>query len=382
MPRKAAITAGVNIKEWAKELKNFREPLKQKNKNNKEVIVSSSSSESLYSCPSDPSINLQAISVLSPSKLNPKIKMSDKISFKNIPKLTSDFSSCTQFFESCKREIRNKPKESIEEILRDILIHCSDNQAFERISEINFTDFNSFKTEIYKKLFPSHNPELLLNALRECKQNSEENIGDFIHKFRVALKKLNSVLPKEIQAQEFNLTQVKKIFIKNLRPEVKILAVPQLSQPLETIFSFLTENADIASDSYDSLEVKINQILTLTKKHFTNTNSQSTQQQQRPYKNYYNNNRNNNRGNNRNNYRGNNYRKNYRGNYRNSFQNNRTPSNNQNTYNRYQNSQAPHNNFGTNVQNQNSRNTYSSNNNRSNRFSRNFQVNQNINKKN
>lgn len=189
--------------------------------------------------------------------------MAKNYKLKYVPKLNNNFESLSQFFEACESQIKNENNPV--DKLKDILIYCTENTAFEKLCDIQFDSFQSFKHKIYKNLFPDHNVEFLETLLKKCKQNLNEEIHEFIFRFKSILKRIHFVFPSTITNQEFFLMRIKKIFIKNLREDSKILAISKFSSNLQEIFDFLIEHNDLNFEFHQQISHKIEKILKINR---------------------------------------------------------------------------------------------------------------------
>jgi len=259
-----------------------------------------------------------------------------KLLMKRVKPFEGSYLSFQQFIDNIENVVEGIEKpEEISEILQFTLRHLVSPTIYIKLKLAKTNNFQDFKKSIEEILFGFETAQKFRNKINSTKMSKNQTLQEFIEGFRVDLNNLKSKLSNEVANTDYFKEDIKRLFLNNLLPQYRMLAITYKNDNIEKIMKELVESADI--DLGLGIEEKRDKILVLTSnpKKNGNINYNSKNRQQNPFfRNFH-------LSRPRIPYRNN------RGNY-----NNYGNNNNQNSYNRYNNNQRYRSNFSSSYLNQ------------------------------
>lgn len=220
--------------------------------------------------------------------------------FKRIPTLSTDRSTADQFLK-CTQHIIDQIDSSSKklEMIHFILDHKTSPSAYQKLKNVVFSSTEEFKTKLLATLFPNDIVETLQAKLTSIIQRDNESNVDYIDRFKSELTKLDDIIEADVKKSQYYTNNIKKTFVNNLNQKTRILATMKIDNSLDDIINFIISNADIKLNQNETLEDKLDRVLTMTQdkdnkqkssQHQSDNSYQKNSYQQKKfrYKNHFN----------------------------------------------------------------------------------------------
>jgi hypothetical protein len=215
-----------SIKDWTQSLRQrpIRPHSTPKNNLPNSPVRKSLSAENLTDRSSISSIDsFKTLINLNHSSSSYAMNLSDLKVFalKSITKFDGDFSQLNQFLqciESFLNDLDESDQMHIVPLLTSIRQTLVSPKIFEKIRDMKFNNFLTFKKSLCDKLYESEPPSVLRTDLDKIEQLPTQKTSDYIDKFRTSLNILKSAVDDDIFKSNLYNEEKKKFFLKTLLP--------------------------------------------------------------------------------------------------------------------------------------------------------------------